>query len=59
MCNRYEYSGLTTFEQNQTEENYKKLRDLFEASNGVLMAFNDAVIDPTFTDEDFDDIEDG
>ena len=56
MCNRYEYSGLTTFEQNQTEENYKKLRDLFEASNGVLMAFNDVVIDP---DIDFDDIEDG
>ena len=54
-----EYSGLTTFEQNKAEENNKKLRDLFEASNGVLMAFNDAVIDPTFTDEDFDDIEDG
>ena len=44
---------------NKAEENNKKLRDLFEASNGVLMAFNDAVIDPTFTDEDFDDIEDG
>ena len=51
-----EYSRLTTFEQNQSEENYKKLRDLFESSNGVLMAFNDAVIDP---DIDLDNIEDG
>ena len=51
-----EYSDPITFEQNQAEENYKKLKELFESGNGTFMSFNEAVIIP---DIDFDNIEDG
>ena len=53
------YEQPVTFEENRAEENKKKLQEMFNSSNTAMMAFNDAVIDPTFTDEDFDDIEDG
>ena len=53
------YEQPVTFEENRAEENKKKLQEMFNSSNTAMMAFNDAVIDPTFTDEDFDNIEDG
>ena len=53
------YEQPVTFEENRAEENKKKLQEMFNSSNTTMMAFNDAVIDPTFTDEDFDNIEDG
>ena len=53
------YEQPVTFEENRAEENKKKLQEMFNSSNTAMMAFNDAVIDPAFTDEDFDDIEDG
>lgn len=40
------YDEPMTFEENQTEENRKKLQKLFESNNNEIISFNDTIIIP-------------
>ena len=45
-----------TFEEDQAEENRKKLKEIFESSTSELISFNDAVIPPEINIDDIEEV---